>query len=119
MRHTNVPKRLAQLLVSRKAYARRAALISGFKWLRANAPVAMVEVEGFDPFWAVTRYSDISYVSSNSQLFRNGDRSTTLVPALSDKNIRNVRDGAPHMLRTLIQMDAPDHRNYRAIMQEW
>jgi cytochrome P450 len=119
MRRTNVPKRLAQLLVSPKAYARRTALTSGFKWLRANAPVAIVEVEGFDPFWAVTRYSDISYVSSNSQLFRNGDRSTTLVPTLSDKRVRIIRDGAPHMLRTLIQMDDPDHRSYRAIMQGW
>jgi cytochrome P450 len=119
MRRTNVPKRLAELLVSPKAYARRTALTSGFKWLRANAPVAIVEVEGFDRFWAVTRYSDISYVSSNSQLFRNGDRSTTLVPRLSDKRVRMIRDGAPHMLRTLIQMDDPDHRSYRAIMQGW
>ncbi|MGX4771839.1 cytochrome P450 [Bradyrhizobium guangdongense] len=119
MRRTNVPKRLAQLIVSPKAYARRTALTLGLKWLRSNAPIAMVEVEGFDPFWAVTRYSDISYVSSNSRLFRNGDRSTTLVPRLSDKKIRAVRDGAPHMLRTLIQMDDPDHHNYRAIMQGW
>ena len=71
------------------------------------------------PFWAVTRYSDVSYVSSNSRLFRNGDRSTTLVPRLSDKTVRMIRDGAPHMLRTLIQMDDPDHRSYRAIMQGW
>jgi cytochrome P450 len=119
MRRTNVPKRLAQLLVSPKAYARRTALASGFKWLRANAPVAIVEVEGFDPFWAVTRYSDISYVSSNNQLFRNGDRSTTLIPALSDERVRIMRDGTPHMLRTLIQMDEPDHRSYRNIMQDW
>jgi hypothetical protein len=87
--------------------------------LRDNNPVARIEVDGFDPFWAVTRYSDIAKVSSNSALFRNGDRSTTLVPKSSDEKIRRLRDGSPHMLRSLIQMDGPDHGSYRAIMQGW
>ena len=118
-RPKHVPKRIAQLLVSPKAYARRTTLLSGFKWLRDNNPVARIEVDGFDPFWAVTRYSDIANISSNSALFRNGDRSTTLVPQSSDQKIRLLRGGSPHILRSLIQMDAPDHGSYRAIMQGW
>eukprot|EP01035_Chromulina_nebulosa_P039281 gene39281-53101_t len=27
--------------------------------------------------------------------------------------------GSPHLLRTLVQMDAPDHHKYRALTQAW
>jgi hypothetical protein len=33
--------------------------------------------------------------------------------------VRGVTGGSPHLLRTLVQMDAPDHPKYRALTQSW
>jgi hypothetical protein len=51
---TKIADELARLLVSPRAYAEQTALYQGFAWLRSNNPVGRVEVDGYDPFWAVT-----------------------------------------------------------------
>jgi cytochrome P450 len=76
-------------------------------------------VDGFDPFWAVTRYSDIVEVSRRHDLFSNGERASTLVPRATDQLARSLTGGSPHLMRTLLQMDAPDHPQYRQITQRW
>ena len=44
-----VPKRLGRLIASPKAYAKQKALLAGFRWLRANLPLAQVESEDLIP----------------------------------------------------------------------
>jgi cytochrome P450 len=36
-----------------------------------------------------------------------------------DQRVRGMMGGSPHLLRTLVQMDAPDHPKYRALTQGW
>jgi len=114
-----VPARLAELIVSPKAYAEQTELHAGFGWLRANNPLGRVEIEGFDPFWAVTKHSDILEISRQNDLFHNGDRSTTLVTRVADQKVRALTGGSPHLIRTVVHMDAPDHLKYRRITQAW
>jgi cytochrome P450 len=114
-----VPDDIGALIVSPKAYATQKQLLSGFRWLRQNNPLAIIEAEGFDPFWAVTRHADIVEVSRRHDLFNNGDRATTLVPRAADEFARALTGGSPHLMRTLLQMDAPEHTQYRHITQAW
>ena len=114
-----VPGNIAALIVSPKAYATQKELLAGFRWLRDNNPLGLVEAEGFDPFWAVTRHADIVEISRQPDLFHNGDRASTLVPQAADALARAVTDGSPHLMRTLLQMDAPDHAKYRRVTQAW
>jgi len=79
----------------------------------------VADIEGVDPFWVVTRHADILEVSRQNDLFLNGDRSPTLVGKEADARIREMMGGSPHLLRTLIHMDAPDHPKYRALTQAW
>ena len=72
-----------------------------------------------DPFWVVTRHADILEISRQNDLFLNGDKSPTLVSQEADARIRDMMGGSPHLLRTLIHMDAPDHPKYRALTQAW
>jgi cytochrome P450 len=116
---TKIPAKIGRLIVSPKAYERQRALFRGFQWLRANNPLGRVEVEGFDPFWAVTKHADILEVSRQDNLFHNGDRAATLVPRVADKEIRALTGGSPHLIRTLVHMDAPDHLKYRRIVESW
>jgi cytochrome P450 len=114
-----VPENIGALIVSPKAYATQKQLMAGFRWLRRNNPLALIEAEGFDPFWAVTTHADIVEVSRRHDLFNNGDRATTLVPRAADELARSLRGGSPHLIRTLLQMDPPDHTLYRRVTQSW
>ena len=40
-----------------------------FAWLRQNRPVGLIDVERFDPFWAITKHADILEISRNPDLF--------------------------------------------------
>jgi cytochrome P450 len=114
-----VPRDIADLLVSPNAYAEQTRLYAGLRWLRANNPLGRVEIEDFDPFWIVTKHADILEISRQNQLFHNGDRATTLVTRSADQKVRSLTGGSPHLIRTLVHMDAPDHFRYRRITQAW
>jgi cytochrome P450 len=113
------PEKVGALIVSPAAYATQKALMAGFRWLRDNDPLVLIEVNGFDPFWAVTTHADILEVSRRHDLFCNGERATTLVPRAADELARSLTGGTPHLMRTLLQMDAPDHARYRQIARAW
>jgi cytochrome P450 len=110
---------LAQLIVSPRASAEPTALDQGFRWLRANNPVGRVEIEGYDPFWLITRQADIVEISRQADLFHSGDDGTVLQPRVVEDMIRSIRNGSPHLSRAMINMDAPEHLKYRRVIQAW
>jgi cytochrome P450 len=114
-----VQDELARLILSPRAYAEQTALCEGFRWLRANNAVGRVELDGYDPFWAVTKHSDILEVSRQNDLFRNGDNATVLRPRAVEDLVRSMRGGNPHLFRMMVNMDAPDHLKYRRVTQGW
>ena len=113
-----IPQAVADVLVQPAAYA-DGRIQDAYSWLRANEPLGMAQIEGVDPFWVVTRHEDILEISRQNDLFHNGDRSPTLIGQEGDKKVREMMGGSPHLLRTLIHMDAPDHPKYRALTQGW
>src|SRR3984885_12489920 len=113
-----IPDDLAATLVDPSAYA-GPRIHETYAWLRANNPLGVARPEGVDPFWVVTRHADILEVSRQNALFHNGDRATTLTSQAADAKIRQMTGGSPHLVRSLVQMDAPDHPKYRALTQSW
>jgi len=113
-----IPDEYAQTLVDPVAYA-DGRVFQTYDWLRANQPLGRADVAGVDPFWVVTRHADILEISRQNDLFLNGDKSPTMVSQEADARIREMMGGSPHLLRTLIHMDAPDHPKYRALTQAW
>jgi len=113
-----IPQSVADNLGLPAAYA-DGRIFETYKWLRANEPLGVAKIEGIDPFWVVTRHEDILEISRQNDLFHNGDRSPTLVSQEADKKVREMMGGSPHLLRTLIHMDAPDHLKYRLLTQAW
>ncbi len=113
-----LPADVAKALTDPKAYGEWAGLHEKFAWARANAPLAVAEVPDYDPFWAVTRHADIMEVSRNNKLFASGVRQTTLTMKAIDAIVRaQIPDG--HLVKSLVQMDAPDHMKYRLLTQTW
>src|SRR5471032_2632162 len=114
-----IPDDIARTVISPLAYAEDVPVHDAFRWLRANNPLGRADIEGFHPFWVVTRHADILEISRQNALFHSGDRSTTIVSAAGDARIRQMTGGSPHLVRSLVQMDAPDHPKYRVLTQAW
>ena len=114
-----VPAEIARLIVSPRAYAGQKRLLDGFRWLRQTNPIGRVAIDDFEPFWIVTRHTDILAIGRQNGAFHNGDRATALVPRATDARVRALTGGSPHLIRTLVHMDAPDHPHYRRITQAW
>ena len=110
---------IANTIVSPKAYADWDLSHGAFAELRKSAPLDVAEPDGFDPFWVVTKHEDIQTVERQNELFHNGDRATTLTNKAADKKVREMTGGSPHLVRSLVQMDNPDHSAYRQLTQEW
>ncbi|MDP1874289.1 cytochrome P450 [Phenylobacterium sp.] len=116
--NARIPAEHAQTLVDPKAYA-DGRIHETYAWLRANNAFGLAEPAGYEPFWVATRHADILEISRQNALFLNGAKSPTIVNLETDAKIREMTGGSPHLLRTLIHMDAPDHHKYRALTQAW
>jgi cytochrome P450 len=106
------------MLVDPAAYA-DGRIHDTYAWLRTNSPLGVAKPAGFDPFRVVTRHADIFEISRQNSLFHNGDRPTTLVDRATDASVRAMTGGSPHLVRSLVQMDEPAHRTYRALTSAW
>jgi cytochrome P450 len=113
----DIPADIAATLVNPAAYADH-RIHDSYRWLRANNPLGVARPENFDPFWVVTKHAHIQAISRQNELFHNADRPTTLTPRRVEERIRKVT-GGPNLVRSLVQMDAPDHPRYRALTQGW
>lgn len=88
-----------------------------FSWLRANAPLRKLAPEGFEPFWNVTRYKDIKEIEQHKDVFINDPR-PVLGPQMMQAIMQQM-SGRKHLVRSLVQMDDPDHMKYRRLTQGW
>ncbi len=113
----DIPADIAATLVDPVAYADH-RIHDSYRWLRANNPLGIARPEGFDPFWVVTRHAHILAISRQNELFHNADRPTTLTNRAVEERVRKIT-GGPNLVRSLVQMDAPDHPKYRALTQGW
>jgi cytochrome P450 len=114
-----IPQELAQTIIDPKAFADGKRIDDCFARLRREMPLAVAEPEGCYPFWVVTRHADIQAVERQNDLFHNGDRPTTFTTIEGEKKVREMMGGSPHLIRSLVQMDNPDHFGYRHLTQSW
>ncbi|WP_128971436.1 cytochrome P450 [Bradyrhizobium tropiciagri] len=113
----DIPADIAATLVDPVAYADD-RIHDSYRWLRANNPLGIARPEKFDPFWVVTKHAHIQAISRQNDLFHNADRPTTLTNQALEQRVRKIT-GGPNLVRSLVQMDAPDHPKYRALTQGW
>lgn len=113
-----IPQDHANNLADPAAYA-DGRIHETYRWLRKNEPFGVAEIPGVDPFWVATKHADILEISRQNDLFHNGDRNPVLTSQKADRKVREMMGGSPHLLRTLIHMDAPDHFKYRALTHAW
>lgn len=102
------------VFVDPAAYADEARFEAATALLRREDPVHLVQGEGFNPFWAITKHADVLDIEAKNHLFLNNPR-PVLGTAADDA--RRAEQG--DMLRTLIHVDDPEHRQLRGVTAEW
>ena len=103
---------------SPEVYADEAGIAAKFAEMRAKGDVLWVDQEPYRPFWAVLRHQDIMEVERNTKVWLNAPRLTLLPAWFEDRTIAQFgsRTGP---VRTLLDMDEPDHRKHRQLTQSW
>jgi cytochrome P450 len=95
----------AAAITDPSAYA-SGRLQQAFKVLRRESPVHWIDAQGFQPFYALTRHADVNRVDRDGDLFLARPRY---------KLFRAVNEPPREGARSLVQMDAPEHTEYRAL----
>src|SRR4030095_6320942 len=81
---------------------------ASWEFLRRHQPVAWMEPPGMKPFWAVTRYADVSAISRDAKRWKIAPR-IAVFPEVQF----NTENPA---FRHLLSMDPPEHGKYRNLL---
>ena len=98
-------------LIDPQCYAEHGYPHAEWTQLRRESPVCFFEPPGWPPFWAITKHADIVEVSKQPDIFLNGPGMTLVRQRGGD----HPDAGSQQQIRTVINMDPPDHRKYRKV----
>ncbi len=101
-----------------QAFSDPATLLANYQRMRAEDPVCFVEPAGYRPYWAVTKHADIIEIEKQNERFINDPR-LIVMPAEAEQMILDATGGSNHLIRSLVDMDNPDHHKYRILTQAW
>jgi cytochrome P450 len=102
------------VFVDPAAYADEPRFEAATALLRRDDPVHWVQGPGFNPFWAITKHQDIFEIETKNTIFLNEPR-----PVLGSEDDDRRRAEQGDLLRTLIHVDDPEHRQLRGVTADW
>ncbi|MEY2754102.1 MAG: hypothetical protein RJB65_460 [Actinomycetota bacterium] len=82
--------------------------------LRAEDPIHWVERDDFNPFYVLTKHADVLEVELHNNQFLNAPRAI-----LGNKVGDEMRAMQGHLVKSLVQMDDPEHRDHRNLTSDW
>lgn len=118
MNAPNIPPELFAPVWNPASYANREAVEAIFTTLRQDYPLSKVETPGYEPHWIVCKYKDVREVSRLDEIFHSGDVSKTPASIFAEQMMKDYSGGCPHIFRTLVHMDKPDHTEYRNVLKD-
>jgi cytochrome P450 len=102
-------------IITARRYGERGYPHEEWTRLRRESPVHWFHPDQYRPFWAVTKHADIIEVSKQPDVFKSEGR-FILFPEL-DPTGPTLEEAPP--LRMLVNMDPPEHRDYRGLISHW
>ncbi|MDW5611852.1 MULTISPECIES: cytochrome P450 [Mycobacteriaceae] len=110
-----LPNEIARRIVLPEGHADLKALHEAYSWMRANMPVGLAEVEGYDDLWLVSKYEDIQEVEGQPEIFTagGGDEPGSHNPILAnqagDAFTKQFLGGSLRLMDALPYLDPPEH----------
>jgi len=83
--------------------------------LREHPTLYHCKTDVYEPFWAIVRHADIIDISGKPQIFSNIRGPSLLDAKQQETLVDNRASGAFGMMRTIIEMDPPEHRSFRRV----
>lgn len=102
-----------EIITDPATYADEKAYHDAFSHLRREDPVHWCEPRDYRPFWAVTRYADVTAVELNAKNFLNAPRQ--FLVTREDEELLKQQSPDGMFARNLVAMDNPDHKAFRAL----
>ena len=97
--------------------------------LRREAPLYWWTRGVKNPFWAVTKHEDVVHISKQPRIFENGPRMAVLIgaddpessvePPDETEGEAGILPGQTRLVRQLLNMDPPEHGQYRNVSSSW
>ena len=97
-------------LIDPQPYAKNGTPHASFAALRRHDPLHRCEPAGYAPFWAVTKHADVFEISNRPDVFLSYPG---IVHPRADLPID--RDEGVGAMRTIIEMDPPQHHTLRTV----
>ena len=124
-RSTTVPDHIARQIVLPEGHRDEDALFAAYAWLRENQPLGQAIVEGYDPFWMVSKHADIMEIERDPILFTNAggeDRGThyaIMETRDGEAFVKLLTGGSLRWMDTLPNMDPPEHTAVKEVADAW
>ena len=83
--------------------------------LREQSKLYHCSSGALEDFWALPRHADIMDISGKPEIFSNTRGPTLLNPEQHEALVVNRDRGAFGMMKTIIEMDPPEHRDFRRV----
>jgi hypothetical protein len=110
-----LPEALARAVAEPESYAKWDALHEALREIRRAHPFARAELPEYPPFWVASKLADVREVASRNDEFLSGLGGLLTREQLAFEALR----GAGRLFRSIVSMNEPDHRAYRALTQSW
>jgi cytochrome P450 len=108
------PDEAGLVFVTPEAYANEASFHEACRVLREEDPIHLVEHPDFMPFHVLTKHADVLEVELHNKEWANAPRPVVTTWAGEQHRLQHGE-----LLRTLIHMDDPEHREFRAMTADW
>ncbi|MEL0211436.1 MAG: cytochrome P450, partial [Novosphingobium sp.] len=116
-----VPAEVGRAVIDPKSYGAWDPLLDQFDALRETAPVARIVApnDEHEPFWLISGFDAAMKVSKDNTTFLNNPKSAVFTLRVGDMLARSITGGSPHLVDSLVAMDAPKHPKLRRLTQDW
>ncbi len=99
-------------IIGPETYARSGYPHAAWQQLRREAPVCYWTKGVMNPFWAITKHADVIWLSKQPRRFLNAPRLAVLPGAGGNAQ-------GPQIARQLLNMDPPEHGQFRKLASSW
>ncbi|MGX4691611.1 cytochrome P450 [Streptomyces sp. JNUCC 63] len=111
-----IPDEIAKAAVLPDSYLDVEGIVyPAYAWLRANRPVGLARLDGYDPVWLVSKYADIVTVERRTDVFSVTQHQNTYNTQDSDAFMYSLTGGS-RPIDDLTHMDPPEHTKVRNVV---
>jgi cytochrome P450 len=104
-----LPPHIGETIINPTAFTNPAAIGQMFAWLRANNPLGLARVEGYMPFWVVTKHADVLEVTRRNDIYDSTSKPFVLGATEQIERMREINGGADFPFQSLTGTDEPEH----------